>query len=328
MWKEKMNMTNFQVYRKTLSFSVVGFLIDMIFGVGSLVGLTTAGYFIGAKVSDQNGALIGLGIGFLVGGLVSFLISAFVTNRFKAAQIAMMNKGVDEGQLPDHTFSEGLKELHGRFGKITAFFFITSAIKSIFRQIGRGVTNLGTAVGGEVGGSIGSAIDSGIQIVLGYLCDCCLGWILYRKEVNAFKAGCEGAVIFFKHGKTLIRNIGRIFGMGIVSFLLIGGALFGGIYLIFLQFPGLFDQLVVEIAKISEEVPPFLTNPNNIMLFLAGIGAIVIWSMLHTLLIRPFILVGVLRNFLAAGKANIPSEADMGELEKISPRFSKLHSKY
>ena len=204
-------------------------------------------------------------------------------------------------------------------------FFITNAIKGIFRQIGRGINRIGTAVGGDAGNAVTSAIDSAIQTLIGYLCDCCLGWILFRKDESAAKAGCEGAVIFFKHGKTLIRNIGRIFGMGFLSLLLIGGAFFGVFYLVFTQFPNMFIALANEIVKLGEDVPEFLTDPTILIVVVAAIAGIVIWSTIHSVLIRPFILVGVLRNFMAAGQKDIPSEADFKELDSRSPKFAKLH---
>ena len=243
----------------------------------------------------------------------------------------MMVKGVTEGNLPKHTFSEGFKEIRGRFGRITVFFFITNIIKGIFNQLGRAMNQLGTAVGGQVGGSITSVIDSAIQTLVAYLCDCCLGWILYRKEENPFKAGCEGTVIFFKHGKTLLRNVGRIFGMGLASFVIIGRAVFGALYLIFMQFPQMFVSLANEIIEATTrgggEVPEFFQNPTTFMIFVAAIGALVIWSMFHAMLIRPFILTGVMRNYMQAGIADMPTEADFADLENKSPKFRKLRNK-
>ena len=315
-------MTNFQVYKKTLPFSLVEFLVSLL-ALFILAGLCSAGFFLFSKQMDH--ALIGLAVGFIVGIIVVILINIFVTNRIKAAQIAMMTKGVTEDALPDHAFKEGFNEIKGRFGKITAFFFITNAIKGIFRQIGRGINRIGTAVGGDAGNTVTSAIDSAIQTLIGYLCDCCLGWILFRKDESAAKAGCEGAVIFFKHGKTLIRNIGRIFGMGFLSLLLIGGAFFGVFYLVFTQFPNMFIALANEIVKLGGDVPEFLTDPTVLTVVVAAIAGIVIWSTIHSVLIRPFILVGVLRNFMAAGQKDIPSEADFKELDSRSPKFAKLH---
>lgn len=319
-------MTNFQVYKKTLPFSLVMFLADLL-ALVVFVGCCAAGFFIANRSIDM--ALIGLLIGLVIGIILASLINIFLTNRIKAAQIAMMTKGVNEDALPEHTFKEGFVEIKGRFGKITAFFFITNAIKSIFRQLGRAVNRLGTAIGGDVGNGITSAIDSAVQTLVAYLCDCCLGWILYRKDVNAAKAGCEGAVIFFKHGKTLIRNIGRIFGMGFLSFLLIGGAFFGIFFAILYFVPGMINALSSEIIEFgvrnSIDLPEFVSNTTLLAVVIAAIGGIILWSILHSVLIRPFILVGVLRNFMAAGKQDIPSEADFAELDKRSPRFAKLH---
>lgn len=322
-------MTNFQVYKKTLPFSLVMFLVGLA-ELALFAGCCTAGYFIANKINDM--ALVGLIIGFVVGIIVICLMNIFINNRIKAAQIAMMTKGVTEDQLPDHTFKEGFVEIRGRFGKITAFFFITNAIKGIFRQIGRGINKIGTAVGGDAGNAVTSAIDSAIQTLIGYLCDCCLGWILFRKDQNAARAGCEGAVIFFKHGKTLIRNIGRIFGMGLLSLVLIGGAFTGVFYLIFQQFPGMFNTFAAEIAEAAArgegDIPAFLTDPAMLTLFAAIVFGIILWSTFHSVLIRPFILVGVLRNFMAAGQKDIPTEADFAELDRTSPKFAKLHGSF
>ena len=322
-------MTNFQVYRKTLSFSFVMFLVDLV-ALAALVGCATAGFFIAN--SSTSRALIGLGIGFVVGIIISALINFFVNNRIRAAQIAMMTKGVVEDQLPDHTFKSGLEEMKGRFGKITAFFVITGLIKGAFRQLGRAVNRLGTAIGGDVGNTVTSVIDSAIQTLIAYLCDCCLGWILYRKDENSAKAGCEGAVIFFKHGKTLIRNVGRIFGMGFLSLAIFGGAFFGIFYLVFNTQPQMFTALAQEIsdaaARGETTLPYFLTDPTYLMLFACGFGGVIGFFIVHSVFVRPFILVGVLRNFMAAGQAHIPTEEDFKELDAKSPKFARLHKSY
>lgn len=318
-------MTNFEIYKKTLPFSLVMFLV----GIVSLIimaGSATAGYFI---AENMGHALVGLAIGFLIGFILFILISIFVNNRIKAAQIAMMTKGVTEGSLPNHTFKEGFTEIRGRFGKITAFFLITGAIKSIFRQLGRAITGVGKRIGGQTGESVASIIDSAIQVLVGYLCDCCLGWILYRKNVNSARAGCEGAVIFFKHGKTLLRNVGRIFGIGLVSFLLVGGAFTGLFYLIFNSFPAMFESLSTTIYQLLEsgegDISPLMYDPQFLKLYVSLLFGIILWSSFHSVLVRPFILVGVLRNYMIAGQQNMPSESDFAELDRKSPRFAKLH---
>lgn len=321
-------MTNYQVYKKTLSFSFISFFAGIIELV-LVIGLSVGGYFLMDKSNDM--AIIGLVIGLIIGLVLVALIHIFVINRIKAAQVGMMAKGVVDDTLPENVVSQGLAEVQGRFAKITLFFMVVGAIKGIFRQIGRSINKAGRAIGGDVGDGITSAIDSAIQVLIGYLSDCCLGWVMYQKEKGVVKAACEGAVIFFKHGKTLIRNIGRIFGMGLLSFVLVGGAFFGISYLIFSHLPQIFTNLANEIAEIgvrnSSEIPEFLTNPTTLTLVVCGIIGVLIWSMLHSLLIRPFILVGVLRNYMNSGLNEQITEADMQELENKSPRFAKLRNK-
>ena len=319
-------MTNFQVYKKTLSFSFLMFAVDVC-SIAIFVGICTAGFFIADKINDM--ALIGLLIGFILGLIVTVAIKYLVSNRIKAAQIGMMTIGVTDNQLPEHVFKQGFAEVHGRFKKITLFFMVTNAIKNIFRRLGRAMTKFGEAVGGNVGGSIASVVDSAIQTLIGYLCDCCLGWVMYNKQKGVAKAACEGTVIFFKKGKTLLTNVGRIFLMGIGSLVLIGGAFFGILFLIFSQLPGMFNTLASEIAEAAArgetDISDALTNPTTLMLIIAGVGAFIIWNVIHSVLVRPFILTGVLRNYMEAGKSELISEADFAELDNKSPKFAKLH---
>ena len=112
-------MTNFQVYKKTLPFSLVMFLVSLL-SLLILAGTMTAGYFIAEKMGHS---LVGLAIGFVVGIVLIILINIFVNNRIKAAQIAMMTKGVTENDLPKHTFKEGFNEIAAfppilMFGKV------------------------------------------------------------------------------------------------------------------------------------------------------------------------------------------------------------------
>ena len=321
-------MTNFQVYRKIISFSLLMFAVDLL-ALAVFGGLSVAGFFIGLGSStDGSGAIIGLIIGFILGVIGASLITIFIGNRIKAAQIAMMTKGVTEGQLPDQTFKAGFEEIRGRFGKITTFYFITRAIKGLFRQMGRGLNAIGTAVGGDAGNSVTSVIDSAIQTLISYLCDCCLGWIMYRNEQNSFKAGCEGAVIFFKHGKTLLRNAGRIFGMGFLSLLLIGGAFFGiSMFVFFVAAPGLLDPLAAEMVKLMDEAPSWIADATLFKIIFGAFVGIIMWSVLHSVLIRPFILTGVLRNYMAAGIKDLPTEKDFAEMEAKYPKFGKLYNR-
>ncbi|MBR4554831.1 MAG: hypothetical protein IKO27_04475 [Ruminococcus sp.] len=319
-------MSNKEIYSKTLTFSLRRLLMSLI-TLTLFVTLCWGGYTIMEKVNNKG--LIGLGIGAALAIVAAIIISHFFAYALHSAQIAMITRAVTENELPDDVYHEGVRMVKERFTTVAAFYLVTGVIKGIFRQIGNLITSAGKSLGGNTGETIGSVISSIIQVLIAYLCDCCLGWVFYRKEISSARATCEGAVIFFKNGKTLLKNMGRIFGMGILSFLVIAGA-FGGIaYLIFSRFDSAFTALANEIAEAGARaettIPSFFLDSNNLALVAAGITGIIIWTFIHSTFVRPFVLTGVIRNYMEAGVKNIPSDSDFNILDSKSPKFAKLH---
>ena len=68
-------------------------------------------------------------------------------------------------------------------------------------------------------------------------------------------------------------------------------------------------------------------NAAFLKFYISLIFGLILWSSFHSVLVRPFILVGVLRNYMAAGQKEIPTEADFEELDRKSPKFAKLHNR-
>jgi len=322
-------MDNKAIYKKTLVFSLRRVLWDLI-SIALVIGLATLGYFI-LNNMGQNG-FIGLAIGAVIGIIAMIIILRFVSYSLKAGQIAMITRAVTEGELPDNVVKEGKKVVRERFATVALYFAATKVIKGIFNQIGQGISKVGQAIGGDAGGAVGDAVGSAIRTVVNYLCDCCLGWVFYRKEVNAAKATCEGAVLFFKHGKTLAKNMGRVFGIGLLTLLLIGGAFTGVFYLILSRFSA---SMAIVYDKVAEAMqnssnPNWLThilqNRATLPVAFAAIGGIIIWAIIHSTFIKPYVLTGVLRNYLESGMDDVPTEESFRVLDSKSPKFQKLHS--
>jgi len=317
-------MTNKEIYSKTLSFSVFRLLYDIL-AFAALAALAIGGFFI-AEMTINNG-LIGLGIGALVGIVAVAIMLRYISYTFKAGQIAMMTEAITTGELPDDVVGAGRKVVRDRFATVGIFFAATGVVKGIFNELGRAISGVGKAVGGDTGETIGSVISSAVSVVVAYLCDCCLGWIFYRRGVNAAKATCEGAVLFFKHGKTLARNLGRVFGMGLVSLVAIGGVFSGIFNLVAAQFPAFFNELASIIATDAESsVALFLSDPTHLAIAAAVLGGVIVWSIIHGAFVRPFVLTGVLRNYLESGMADVPSEAAFNMLDGKSKKFAELHA--
>ena len=315
-------MDNKQIYKATLCFSIRRVLWDLL-ALLVWAGVMARGFFIAEKAADKG--LIGLAIGGVIGLIALVFFLRWLSYKYKAGQIAMMTKGITEGELPQDVMGEGQKIVKERFATVAAFFAVTRVIKAIFNQLGRGISAAGRAIGGDTGGTAGDVISSVIQVIVSYLCDCCLGWVFYRKDVKATKATCEGAVLFFKHGKTFFKNMGRVFGMGLATLAVIGGAFAGIFYLIASRFPAVFDRLYVELAESSTKMPEWLNSPTILMIAASVIGGLIVWAFFHSLFIRPFVLVGVLRNYIQSGINDIPTEESFAVLDGKSEKFKKLH---
>ena len=319
-------MDNMTVYKRTLGFSLRRFGWDIL-SILILGALSLGGFLIADKISDKG--LIGLAIGLVAGIIVLVIFLRWVSYKYKAGQIAMMTRGVTEGTLPEDVIGEGKKVVQERFKTVAALFAVTGIIKGIFHEIGRGITKVGEAIGGDTGSTVGSAISTVIDVIVAYLCDCCLGWVFYRKDVKPAKATCEGAVLFFKHWKTLAKNMARVFVFALVSLILIGGVFFGISFLIFSRFPAFFEMLARELAEAGArndtQIADFLKDPKTLVIAAAALVGVIIWAILHSVFIRPFVLVGVLRNYIQSGMNDIPSEASFAELDKKSAKFRKLH---
>ncbi len=318
-------MTNGQIYRKTLGFSVRRLLWDVL-AVLLFFALSAVGFIIGDRIRE-NGP-IGLLIGAVIGLIAMIVILRFVSYLFKAGQIAMMTRAITEGELPDDVIAEGKRTVRERFVTVAVFYALANAVKGIFNQIGKGLTKVGQSIGGDTGGAVGNTVSSILQTIVRYLCDCCLGWVFYRKEVKSARAACEGAVLFFRHGKTFVRNMGRVFGMGIASFLVIGGVFTAVFYPIAARYPEFYESLAATIAAEAERegwVYQLLQNPATLPVVFAAVAGIIVWAILHPVFVKPFVLTGVLRNYLESGMNEIPSEDSFFLLDSRSPKFRKLH---
>lgn len=317
-------MTNKEIYKKTLTFSLRGALFDIAaFAVIIVCGVV--GFIIAEKTTDVG--VLGLVLGIIVGLVFFALILRYVSYTYKAGQIAMMTRAVTEGSLPDDVLAEGKRAVKERFLTVAMYFGATRIIKMIFNELGRVLMSVGRAVGGRNGNGVAGIINIVIRTIVAYLCDCCLGWVFFRKDVNAGKATCEGAVIFFKHWKVLAENMGRVFGIGFASLVSIGGLFAAIFYNIAARFPAAFATLANEFASSGrlDDNDSFLGDPTGLMLFTAVVCAVMVWGIIHSIFVKPFVLAGVLRNFLNSGKEDIPNEEAFAMLDEKSSQFRKLH---
>lgn len=312
-------MTDYELYKKVLPFTLIRFLFALLY-IGILASGLICGYLFGPKlIPGPNGEIYGPIVLFFIALICALLLNTFVAYRYKAAEIAVMAKAIKENKLPDYPFEEGKKMVRQRFLTVYTYRFITRGIRRIFNRFSNRIVNISSKAG-KVGNIVSEGVTASISIFLSYLNDCTLGWIFVKDSIPAGRAACEGIGIFFKHGRTLAKNGGRIFGIGILSFIALTG-IFGGIsLLIWRQFPDLFEYLSTYAT--SEGNEPL--SPTQLMLLFSFITGVVFWGVIHSLFVHPFILVGVMRNYINSGREQLASESDYDEIRSKSKYFDRL----
>ena len=91
------------------------------------------------------------------------------------------------------------------------------------------------------------------------------------------------------------------------------------------RFPEVFARAFTELQQASSKIPAWLNSPEILMIITSAIGGVIIWSILHSVFIRPFVLTGVLRNYIQSGMDDIPDEKAFSVLDGKSAKFKKLH---
>ena len=315
-------MTDKEIYKRTLVFSVRALLFDIL-ALILFIACPTVGFILGDRIQEKGA--IGLLIGLVIGIIALAAILRFVAYQYQAGQVAMMTRGITENELPDDIIAAAKQAVKERFVTIAIYFLAVNAVKGLFNRLGSVITNVGRSVGGSTGSAVGSVVSSVIQTIISYLCTCCLGWVFFRREQNAFKATCEGAVIFFKHGKTFAKNMGRIFGIGALSFVPIVGGLTALFYKVFSGYPVFFREVAQAFA--DSEDAAYLSDPKVLMVVIAFIIGVIIWGIIHSTFIRPYVLVGVLRNYINSGIKDVPTEGSFRNVLGVSAKFDKLEQK-
>ena len=318
-------MTNFQIYRKTLPFAFLRLLFSFL-GLLVAVLLPVAAFFITKNMPEKTMVII-CGIVTVIGLLGFILLARYLGYLLQAGQIAMITRGVVDGSLPDNVVEEGKAAVKKRFVTANVYFGLQSLIRGITSQITNGVTSATTALGslgGEDGesvlGAIGGVISAFIAIVLEYVNYCCLGWVFHNSDQNAFKSTCDGAVVYFQNWKVLLKNAGKVFGITLLSLVVIGAPLAYLAYTILNATHGV-SSLVAAVAEATQ------LDAATSLIVIAVVLGLIAWAIIHSALVKPYILVSVLRKYMEAAEANPPKLDVYGKLCKLSKRFTTAMEK-
>ena len=156
----------------------------------------------------------------------------------KAGHVAVITIAFQTGQVPANPFETGKTMVKERFGTSNVYFaldkLVAGSVKQLQRTLGRITDGLLGALPGADG--VKSLMNMFLDISLGYVDECCLGYTFAHPEQNAYKLAADGVVIYFKNWKTLLKDAAKTTGVVILSFVavtLVAFVLFGGLFRLF-----------------------------------------------------------------------------------------------
>ncbi len=195
-----------EIYRKTMKF------VWMRLGLGALVtviSLVLLAIAVGISIALKSdlGVMLSLFIWCILTAVVYEVVINYMGYIVKAAHIAVVTQAVTTGTIPDNMYAVGKEMVQKRFGATNAYFVIDKLITGAVKQLQSGVGKLDNALGNiPVISTILSFVQLFIGIALGYIDECCLGYTFTKPEDGAFKAGCDGVVVYFQNIKHLLKS--------------------------------------------------------------------------------------------------------------------------
>lgn len=195
----------------------------------------------------------------LTGGIYQFGMH-YVGYMLKAGHVAVIAETVTSGQVPANQFAYGKQAVTDRFATSNVYFVIDNLVSGAVKQLQRVVGKIGGALDMIPGmDSMTNILQTFIGIALGYVDECCLGYCFIKKEEGAFKASCDGVVIYFQNAKKLLKDAAV-------------------------------TTLVVVVATFLSWIVPFLV--------FAGIFKIFGWSMAVAVILAIFVAVAIKSAFI------------------------------
>ncbi len=201
-------MKSGELFRKTMPFAMAKLLLGaatVLISVVLLAILMGLGWLFG-----DGGMAICIIIWIGLTGMVRFAIMHYFGYLVKAGHVAVLAEAVTTGKVPDNQVAYGKEKVKERFATANVYFAVDKLVTGSVKQIQNGIQRLGNAMDFIPGmGAVTSAAKFFVDLSLGYIDECCLGYTFYKKEQGAYQSACDGVVIYAQNIKELLKNAAK-----------------------------------------------------------------------------------------------------------------------
>lgn len=222
-----------QIFKKTMPFVWAKLLLGLV-TVG--IGVALFAFLMGLGWLFNSGGVTG--IMFLIWlsavGVVRFVVMHYFGYLVKAGHVAVITEAVTTGQVPDDQVAYGKQMVTQRFATSNIYFALDSLVSGAVKQIQRTVENVGNALDFIPGmDAVTGLAKFFIEISLGYIDECCLGYTFYKREESAFKSAADGVVIYAQNWKKLLKDAAKTMVMVVIAMIAVVFACFVTLGLLF-----------------------------------------------------------------------------------------------
>ena len=206
-----------QLFNKTMPFCMAKLALG---AINVILCLVLFGILMGIGwLFDGIGIIICLSIWLFAVKGINLLVMHYGGYLVKAGHVAVIAEVMKTGQVPKNQVEYGKTLVQERFVTANVYFAIDQLVNGAIKQIQREIEKVGNFLNFVPGmEALEGAAKFFIQLSLGYVDECCLGWTFYKKEQNAFKSAADGVVIYAKNWKSVLKTAAMtmlkvVFGM-------------------------------------------------------------------------------------------------------------------
>ncbi len=293
-------MTAREIFTKTMPFSIAKLVLGLVtVGASLILFLILMG--IGLLFGEEVGAIM-LIIWVGATGAIRFFLMHYIGYLVKAGHVAVIATAVTTGQIPANQVEVGKQMVKDRFVESNVYFAVDKLVSGAVKQLQNVLQKAGNALDFIPGMSAVVGVGQFfIEISLGYIDECCLGYTFYKKEQGAFKSAADGVVIYAQNWKVLLKNAAKTMLLVILAMVVV-------VIVVFLALGLLFKAL----------------GWNGLVAFL--LACLIAWTLKFAFM-DSYILVKTMKAYMEVAPSTEITFDLYGKLCGISAKFKELFQK-
>lgn len=290
-----------EIYAKTMKFVWLKLALGMAVTAISLVLLAII-MGITAKLHSGDAIVMAATIWLILTAAIYGVAMHYVGYMLKAGHVAVVATAITTGEIPDNVFEAGKQMVTERFVAANAYFVLDRMISGAVNQLQKTVGKIDQIFGNIPGVSaIVSFLQIFIGIALGYIDECCMGYTFCKKGETAFKAGCDGVVIYFQNIKHLLKS-------------------------------ALVTTLIVMVLSVVAWLVPFalfaaICSALKIHMLFAILLAMIVAGVLKTAFVDSYVMVRTMVAYMEVAPSTVITYDIYDKLCKLSSKFKSLFKK-